>query len=328
MRAAINRILIRYILYGVLFGLVFPAAATVIDLSLRDLPLTLSNVLLVQQTQPLHWIIDLAPFVLGFMGGLVGTRQRALARINRDLSDAISAQTAELAQANETLQERAAQLELIVQITRRVSAILERHELVTSVVEIIGKALDYYHVHIYLLDESEQYLLMGGGTGEVGRKLALQGHRIALGKGLVGRAAETNLPVVVPDVSRDSAWLPNPLLPDTKSEVAVPIQRGERVLGVLDVQHDVVGSLDQEDAQLLQIVADQVAVALENAQLYEQVQRRVDQEVLLNSITQKIQNTSDVDDALQVAVRELGRALDGARTGVRLKPNVDGAARS
>lgn len=318
MRQVLARTVVRYTLFGTLFGMLFPLAATLMDLSASGLSLGLSAVLQLQSSQPLHWIIDLAPFVLGFMGWLVGNRQDALERMNRELSETVDTRTAEVMQANEALRRHAAQLDLIIQIMRRVSAILDRHELVGSVVEIIGRTLDYYHVHIYLMDKSRQYLLMSGGTGEVGRKLALRGHRIPRGKGLVGRAAETNLPVVVSDVTQDSGWLPNPLLPDTRCEVAVPIRRGERILGVLDVQHDVKGGLDEDDAQMLQLVADQVAVALENAQLYAQAQHRVDQEVLLNTITQKIQSTTDIDDALQVAVRELGRALHGAPTAVRL----------
>lgn len=318
MREQLSRTVVRYTIFGALFGLAFPLVATLLDVSISGLPLGLAAALQVQSGQPLHWIIDLAPFVLGFMGWLAGWRQDALERMNRQLSSTVDARTAELRQTNEVLRRRATQLDLIIQIMRRLSAILDRHELVKSVVEIIGKSLDYYHVHIYLFDEDRQYLLMSGGTGEVGRKLALKGHRIPRGKGLVGRAAETNLPVVVPDVKQDSGWLPNPLLPDTRSEVAVPIRRGERLLGVLDVQHDVTGGLNQEDARTLQLIADQIAVALENAQLYAQVQRRVDQEVLLNTITQKIQSTTDIDDALQVAVRELGRALHGAPTAVRL----------
>lgn len=318
MRTKVTTTVIRYAVYGALFGVIFPVLATLIDVWVRALPLNIFSILFVQVSQPLHWIIDCAPLILGFTGALIGQRQQALEQVNRELTQAVSVQTAELAGANEALRSRATQLELIVRIVRRVSAILDRRELVGSVVDIIGETLDYYHVHVYLFDEQKRFLVLNAGTGEAGLKMALQGHRIALGKGLVGRAAESNLPVVVPDVSRDRGWLPNPLLPDTRAEVAVPIRRGERVLGVLDVQHDVTGALGHGDAEVLQTIADQVAVALENAELYEQVQHRVDQEVLLNSITQKIQQTSDVDDALRVAVRELGWALNGTQASVHL----------
>lgn len=318
MRNNLTKTVVRHAAWGGLFGILFPIAATLVDIWARGLPLHPFSAFYVQLTQPLHWIIDSAPLILGIAGGMMGTRQESLQQMNLELSRAMALQTDELAQVNESLRSRAAQLELIVRIVRRVSGILERRELVTAVVDIIGKSLNYYHVHIYLFDEQRQYLVINGGTGEAGLKMALQGHRIALGKGIVGSSAASNLPVVASDVRQNSSWLANPLLPDTRAEVAVPIRRGERVLGVLDVQHDVVGGLDQSDAEVLQTIADQVAVALENAHLYEQVQRRADQERLLNSITQKIQDTADVDDALRVAVRELGWALDGAPTSVRL----------
>jgi putative methionine-R-sulfoxide reductase with GAF domain len=320
MRRKLTRTVVRYALYGAIVGVIFPAMATVIDIYVRGMPMDPISALIVQVTQPLHWIIDSAPLVLGLTGVLIGIRQEALEQLNRDLTQAVAVQTSELANANEALRTRAAQLELIVRIVRRVSAILDRRELVSSVVSIIGDALDYYHVHVYLFDEQRQSLVLNAGTGEAGLQMALQGHRIAPGKGLVGRAAESNLAVVVPDVSKDRSWLPNPLLPDTRAEVAVPIRRGETVLGVLDVQHDVSGGLGQQDAQVLQTIADQIAVALENALLYERTQRLADKEMLLNSITQKIQDTTDMEDAMRVAVRELGWALNGREARVRLLP--------
>lgn len=308
----------RYTLYGALFGLIFPIAATIIDILVQDLPLHPFSAWFVQVGQPLHWIIDCAPLVLGVAGMLIGLRQQALEELNHELGQAMEAQTSELARTNASLLARASQLELIVHIVRRVSAILDRQELVTSVVELINSTLEYYHVHVYLFDEERKHLVINAGSGEAGAKMLRDGHRLPLGKGLVGRAADSNIPIVVPDVSKNEQWAPNPLLPDTRAEVAVPIYRGDRVLGVLDVQHDRVGGLGQEDADVLQTIADQIAVALENSELYERVRRRVEREQRLNTITQKIQNTANMDDALQVAVRELGWALNGSPTSVRI----------
>lgn len=319
MRPKLSPTVARHTLYGVLFGLIFPIAATIIDIALQDLPMHPFSALFVQVRQPLHWIIDMAPLVLGGAGALIGRRQRALEELNQELRRAVETQTAELARNNESLQARAVQLELIVDIMRRVSAILDRQQLVTSVVELISSTLEYYHVHVYLFDEGRQNLVISAGSGEAGQKMLENGHSLPLGKGLVGRAAQSNLVVVEPDVSENEQWAPNPLLPETRAEVAVPIHRGERVLGVLDVQHDRVGGLGQEDADVLQTIADQIAVALENSQLYEQVQRRVERERQLNMITQKIQGTANMDEALQVAVRELGWALNGSPTGARIR---------
>ena len=117
--------------------------------------------------------------------------------------------------------------------------------------------------------------------------------------------------------------MPNPLLPETKSEVAIPISAGETVLGVLDVQDDEAGGLSEDDVDLLQSIANQVASALQNARAYRQTQQQVAREALIANINQQIQSTTDIEDALQVAVRELGRALD-ADTSVRLVPGTNG----
>jgi GAF domain-containing protein len=216
------------------------------------------------------------------------------------------------------LEGRTRALETSTQVSRRLSTILDQEQLVTEVVQQVQTAFGYYHAHIYLIDEASQDLVMAGGTGQAGQMMLASGHRIPWGKGLTGRAAATNSLVLVPDVSQEKGWLPNPLLPETKSEVAAPIAMGERVLGVLDVQHNVIGGLDEADADLLQSIAGQVAIALQNIRLFVEAQQRAEHQTLVNLIAQRIQNTTTVEDALQVAVRELGRAVEAGETSVRL----------
>lgn len=230
-----------------------------------------------------------------------------------ELAKAFNSMAEELQRSYEHLEERVAErtraLETGLRVSRRLSTILDEKTLTQEVVEQIRDAFDYYHVHIYLYDVERNYLLMVGGTGEAGRKMLLQGHRLKAGDGLVGRTAARNEVTLVADVSREPDWLPNPLLPDTKSEIAVPIAFGNTVQGVLDVQHNVLGELDSSDADLLQLIAAQVAVALQNAELLAQVQTRAERAARINAISQRIQGATTIEQVLEAAVQELGRAL-------------------
>lgn len=194
-------------------------------------------------------------------------------------------------------------------ISWRLSTILDEKQLLTEVVEQLHAAFNYYHVQVLLMDDMGANLVTAGGTGEAGHLLAESGYKIPVTKGVAGGAARLNRPILVADVSKSSEYLPNPLLPDTKTELAVPIATGDQVLGVLNVQHNVVGSLTQTDADMLRSIASQVAIALINARSYADTQRRADRERLINEINRKILDTTSIEQAMQVAVRELGKAL-------------------
>lgn len=239
------------------------------------------------------------------------------------LADAFNDMTSQLQELIGSLEQRVASrtraLEISGSVSRQLSNILDRQELVTAVVELVKEAFNYYHAHIYLFDDKRENLVMMGGTGQAGQQMLANHHQIPAGRGLVGRAGQTGQSVLVSDTAQDEAWLPNPLLPETRSEAAVPIITGGAVLGVLDVQQNVTAGLTQADVDLLESIASQVAVGLRNANLYEDAQHEAARELMLNEINQKILKTTDIDEAMQVAVRELGRALNASQAIVRFK---------
>jgi len=237
------------------------------------------------------------------------------------LSSTLDSITNRLHETLDGLEQRIAErtriIEASAEVSRRLSTILDRNQLVLAVVEEVQRAFNYYHAHIYLYDDARENLVLVGGTGEAGQAMLSQGHKISKGKGIVGRTAENNQVILVPDTGVDPAWLPNPLLPDTKSELAVPIASGARVWGVLDVQHNVVNGLSQQDADLLQSIANQVAVAVQNSVLFSKIQHKAELETLVNTISQKIQTTTTVEGILQVLARELTSALHAQRATVQ-----------
>lgn len=267
-----------------------------------------------------YLVISLAMTAGMLIIALVATRRdiRTLLRISRDLSRDLETERKQL---ELRVAERTRALETSAAVSRQLSTILDQTQLVHEVVEQLRDAFAYYHVHIFLWDETIGALRMVGGTGEAGQAMLVMGHTIRPDQGLVGRAYSTHSPVVVPDVNDDPGWLPNRLLPGTRAELAVPITYGDQVLGVLDAQDSEVGGLGPEDSQLLQTIAGQLAVALRNARLLAQIQQEAEQAALINAINRKITQTTDIDGALRVAATELSRALEARETAITLEIN-------
>jgi len=215
--------------------------------------------------------------------------------------------------------DRTKALQTALEISRRLSAATTPRQLAVETVEQLQAAFGYYHAHIYFFDESGENLVMTGGTGEAGAAMLAAGHRIPRGRGLVGRAAETNQPVLVTDVSKAIGWLPNPLLPETRSELAVPIALGGQVLGVIDIQQNRVNALDENDMALLQTIAAQVAVSYQTARTAEQTRQQAEFETLVNLIGQKIQRADTVEETLQTAAQALAQAMGAPKATVSLQ---------
>jgi len=220
------------------------------------------------------------------------------------------------------LDKRARQLAGVAEISTASSQELDVDKLLNTVVHLTQRQFGLYHAHIFTYNENTQELHIAAcgwqegneheGTHETGS--------IPLDKeqSLVARAARTGRAVIVNNVFTEPGWLPNPLLPETASEMAVPLVIGDRVLGVLDVQSDQVNAFTQEDADIQTTLASQVATAMQNARSFTQAQRQAERESMLNVINQKIQSATSVEAVLQIAARELGTALGAPMTVAQL----------
>ncbi len=170
----------------------------------------------------------------------------------------------------EETQHRAADLSTVAAVSTTTATVLDPDELLKTVVNITKERFGLYHAHIYLNNQTENGLTLAAGAGEVGQKMLESGITIDLNteRSLVARAARERRAVIINDVSKEEGFLPNALLPNTHSEMAVPMLVGEKVLGVFDIQSDKVGAFTGEDGDIYTTLAAQVAVALQNARLY------------------------------------------------------------
>lgn len=194
------------------------------------------------------------------------------------LASAFNSMTDQLRHTFATLEDRVKRrtrrLQTVVAMSQRLTQILDLSDLLREVVNVTKETYDYYHVHIYLLDSLQETLLLAEGYGEAGAEMKRQGHHIPFlaTKSLVARAAREGEIITVGNVRQDPNWLPNPLLPETYSEMAIPIMLGREVVGVLDVQSEIINGLEQEDEATLQVLANQVAIAVRNARVFSETQ--------------------------------------------------------
>lgn len=176
-------------------------------------------------------------------------------------------------QAEMIIARRAEELQAVAELSTAVAETNDPQQLIQEVVDLAKQRFSLYHVHIYLLDESGENLVLAASAGEAGAAMVSEGHSIPLHQeqSLVARAARTRDGVIVNDVTTDPGFLSHPHLPATRSEMAVPIITGRRVLGVLDLQSDVIDRFTNQDVQIQSTLTAQTAVALQNARQSQQI---------------------------------------------------------
>jgi GAF domain-containing protein len=167
-----------------------------------------------------------------------------------------------------------AQLRATSEVAQTTSAILNLDQLLPRTVEYIRDRFGFYHVQIFLVDQDRHYADLVASTGEVGQALIQRGHRLVVGsRSIIGRVTATGEPIMASDTATDLLHRTNELLPETRSELALPLIAGDKLIGALDVQSTRPSAFSQEDTDSLQIMATQVAIAVRNAQLFEDQRR-------------------------------------------------------
>ena len=187
----------------------------------------------------------------------------------QDLEERVESRT-------QDLMRKTRHLEAASEVAREAAAIRELDQLLERVTQLISAKFGFYHAGIFLLDESREYAVLRAASSEGGRNMIGRGYRLKVGEvGIVGYVAGRTKPRIAFDVGEDAAYFHNPDLPLTRSEMAIPLKSQERVIGVLDVQSSEAAAFSQDDIEILQVLADQVALAVENARLISETRQAI-----------------------------------------------------
>jgi GAF domain-containing protein len=171
------------------------------------------------------------------------------------------------------LTRRARYLETTSEVARDTAGFLDLEALLHRVATLISERFGFYHTGIFLLDPSREWAVLQAASSKGGQRMLARGHRLRVGKvGIVGHATAENLPRIALDVGKDATYFDNPDLPETRSEIALPLRARGQVIGALDVQSRDPDAFSDEDVTALQTLADQVAMAISNARLFQQAQ--------------------------------------------------------
>jgi GAF domain-containing protein len=198
----------------------------------------------------------------------------SLKELNQTLEEHVEGRTAELTIANARNERRARQFEAIAQVARAITSIQEENTLLSRLTQVISDQFGFYHIGIFLLDEERQHAVLRASNSEGGRRMLARRHQLKVGQvGIVGHVAASGAPRIALKVESDAVFKDNPDLPETRSELAFPLRVGDQVIGVLDVQSKEADAFQPEDTEVLYTLADQVAIALQNARSHEATHR-------------------------------------------------------
>lgn len=206
---------------------------------------------------------------IGVLGNSFNSMTRQLKDLIDSLESRVQERTKQLAQQFEALQFRSRQLQTVSDVARGVVSSRELESLLSTVTTLISERFNFYHVGIFLNDNKNEFAVLRAANSAGGRKMLARQHKLQVGQvGIVGYVTGTGNPRIATDVGQDAVFFNNPDLPETKSEMALPLKVGDKTIGALDVQSTQSNAFTNEDVELFSTLADQVAVAINNNQLY------------------------------------------------------------
>jgi GAF domain-containing protein len=265
----------RYLLFGVLFGLLFPVVSMIWMLVQSRTAWTLAGIGQIHSQQPLLWVIDSAPIFLGIFAYVAGVRQTQVMRLNWEIETRYQDRGLVLndlenlrSEQQRHIERNIAQLNLAAQVARQAASIHDLDQLLNETVRLISDQFGYYHAGIFLTSPDERYAVLKAANSEGGQRMLERGHQLEVGKtGIVGHVAGSGEARIALDVGEDATYFDNPDLPETRSEMALPLKARGQVIGALDVQSKQSNAFNDEDVRILQTLADQIALAIDNANL-------------------------------------------------------------
>ncbi len=205
-----------------------------------------------------------------------GTLANTLNTMTSRLRELVGSLEQRVSDRTREIERQAFRLRAAAEVARDAASAPNLDELLDRSSRLIHDRFGFYHTGIFLLDEKKEYAVLRASPTEAGRKMLANNHRLRIGEqGMVGTVAASGVPRIALDTGADSVYFDNPLLPDTRSEMALPLKTNEGIIGVLDVQSEQPNAFTQDDIAIIQVMADQLATAIERSRLLQQVESQL-----------------------------------------------------
>jgi len=190
---------------------------------------------------------------------------------NQELTEIKSSLELRVQERTSELVKRATQFQAVSEVAKRAIAIRNVEQLLPEIAHLISAQFNFYHVGIFLSDPEQKNMVLVASNSEGGKRMLERDHQLPIGIGsIVGYSAATRQPRIALDVGADSVFFDNPDLPETRSEMALPLLAGNELVGILDVQSTESNAFAQDDIEILETLADQTTIAIENARLFQE----------------------------------------------------------